>query len=830
MYLTPLLNIIQQGLKYPRIYNLTGSSTALLLALHDEPFLTVESTEELAEELHKDINFFRDVLKKDRVFLLPEPNGPSISGERAKIIYSLKKNDSFVTSFKNLKSRIWSQKELERIVLNLKRGMEIQRIEMERRLQEMGYKMVSLVVEKGEYSKRGWLFDIFPSTSETPVRLELFGDEIESMKFFDVDTQKSTGNFDEFLILPAKEPPFGQSVLEITPDKRFFCSDSINERNGLPEDTIFLSRYSIEGPGHDAGLLSIKGLGILPEERKDIEELPHKIEELRKNNRVYFISPSRGQAERLKDILRDGGVVVPLIDKTNLLDYEGNVSITISDLSSGIFLPGILILTEKEIFGGRPGYRPIKKSKVSRLLISLDDLRPDDFVVHRDHGIGRFYGLVRQSIEGIEEDLLLIDYENGRLYIPLQNINSIHKYHAEEGVIPKIDWLGGKTWQRRKEKVRKRIHEMAEKLLALYAEREVHKGFSFSPDTELHREFDSFFPYEETHDQIKAIGDIKRDMESERPVDRLICGDVGYGKTEVAMRATFKAVYDGKQVAVLVPTTILCEQHYRTFKMRFSAFPIRIDYLSRFKSKKDQQKTVRALSNGDIDIIIGTHSLLSDDVSFYNLGLLIIDEEHRFGVRQKEKIKELKRGVDVLTLTATPIPRTLYMALSDIRDMSTIETPPEERLAVRSIVSIFNEGLVTEAIKRELERKGQVFFLHNRVKDIHKIADYLLRLLPSAKIAVAHGQMPERELEKIMLKFYDGKIDVLVTTAIVGSGLDIPSANTIIINRADMMGLADLYQLRGRVGRSNVRAYSYFLIPGEDIITEEARRRLQAIQ
>jgi transcription-repair coupling factor (superfamily II helicase) len=313
-------------------------------------------------------------------------------------------------------------------------------------------------------------------------------------------------------------------------------------------------------------------------------------------------------------------------------------------------------------------------------------------------------------------------------------------------------------------------------------------------------------------------------------MDRLICGDVGYGKTEVAMRGAFKAVYDGMQVAVLVPTTILCEQHYRTFKIRFSAFPVKIDYLSRFKSKKEQQETLKTLSNGDIDIIIGTHGLFGENIKFYKLGLLIIDEEHRFGVRQKEKIKEMKKGVDVLTLTATPIPRTLYMALSDIREMSVIETPPEERLAVKSIVSVFNEELVKETIDRELERKGQVFFVHNRIKDIYKIAEYLIKLLPAVKISVAHGQMHERELEKIMLQFYNREIDVLVATAIVGSGLDIPTANTIIINRADMMGLAELYQLRGRVGRSNVRAFSYFLIPGEDIITEEAKKRLQSIQ
>lgn len=826
---TPLINIAE-NLKSSRIYNLKGSSKALFLALLEEPFIAFEPTEELAEELYKDINFFREVLKRDSIFFLPEPNGPSVCGKRAQTIYLLKEDNSFVSSFKNIKTPIWSHEELKRMVLNLTKGAELQRTELEKRLQEMGYKIVPLVLEKGEYSKRQWLFDIFPSTLEMPVRVEFFGDKIECIKSFDIETQKSTKDVDELLIFPAKEPLSGQSVLEIASGKRLFCSDSIDEKDSLPKGTIFLSKYSVKGPGDDAGVISVKGLGILPEERRNIEELPPKIRQLQKEARIILISSSKGQAERLKEILKDGGVISPLIDKEALLDYKGSISITIGNLSSGLFLPGVLILTEKEIFGTRPCYRPIRKSKLSKLLTSLDELLPGDFVVHKEHGIGVFRGLIRQSVEGIEEDLLLVEYQNGRLYIPLHAINSIHKYHAGEGVIPKIDSLGGSSWQRKKDIVRKRIHEMAKKLLTLYAERMVYKGFSFSPDTELHRAFEGFFPYEETPDQIKAIEDIKADMESERPMERLICGDVGYGKTEVAMRAAFKAVYDGKQVAVLVPTTILCEQHYRTFKMRFSAFPVRIDYLSRFKSKKDQQRTIKELSNGDIDIIIGTHALLSESIRFYDLGLLIIDDEHKFGVRQKEKIKELKKNVDTLTLTATPIPRTLYMILSGIRDMSLIETPPEERLAVRSVVSVFDEKLIKDAIVRELERGGQVFFLHNRVRDIHKFAQYLSRLLPTARIDVAHGQMPERELEKIMLKFYDGKIDILVTTAIIGSGLDIPNANTIIINRADTMGLADLYQLRGRVGRSNVRAYSYFLIPSEDTITEEARKRLQAIQ
>ena len=857
MDFTYLQNIFGQDLRGSRIYNLTGSSAALLFAIYDKPFLAVELTEELAVELYKDISFFREALKKDRVFFLPEPDGPSLSGKRAKVVYSLKENDSLVSSFKNLKSIIWSKKEIntpsppfskggmggfsiEESVLNIKKGIETSRVEIEKRLQETGYKNVSLVVEKGEYSRRGWLIDIFPSTSEVPIRLEFFGDEIDSIKIFDVETQRSSEELYQFLIFPAEDPLSGMTPLELMDGKRYFFSDPVQEREKLPGDITFFSRYSIRSSGYDSGVLSMKGLGIFPEERKHIGELPQKIKLLQKENMIAIISSSNGQAERLKNILREEDIVAPIIDKTEIFGYEGNISITIGELSAGLFLPGILILTEKEIFGGRPGYRPIKKSRVSRLLTSLDDLRPGDFVVHRDHGIGRFHGLIRQSIEGIEEDLMLIEYKGGRLYIPLQGINNIQKYHAEEGIVPKIDRLGGKTWQRTKERVKKKIHEMAEKIITLYAEREVYQGFSFSPDTELHKEFDSFFPYEETPDQIEAIEDIKKDMESEKPMDRLICGDVGYGKTEVAMQAAFKAVYDGMQVVMLVPTTILCEQHYRTFKTRFSAFPVRIDYLSRFKSKKEQKDTIKTLSNGDTDIIIGTHSLLNKNISFHKLGLLIIDEEHRFGVRQKEKIKELKKSIDVITLTATPIPRTLSMTLSDIRDMSIIETPPEERLAVKSIVSVYDNELIKEAIKRELERNGQVFFVHNRIKDIYKIAESLTRLIPSSRsvdcstyvprIAVAHGQMPERELETIMIEFYKGEIDVLVSTAIIGSGLDIPTANTIIINRADTMGLADLYQLRGRVGRSNIKAYSYFLIPGEDIITEEARKRLQAIQ
>ncbi|MBI4689440.1 MAG: transcription-repair coupling factor [Nitrospirae bacterium] len=804
----------------------------------------VESTEETARILYKDILFFRALLfhasrfTHNAMLFLPEPNGPEISGKRAEVIYNFKEGDSVITSREASIAGAWPPDDLRNNALILKTNLEISRDIMGQRLIGLGYKPVSIVVDHGEFSRRGWIFDIFPSTSDSPIRIELFGDVIDTIKIFDINTQKSAGKIEELIVLPSLEPSKGSNIFSIVGGINCCYSDSVHPPYDFPEGAVILSRFSFPPPGIsdggegiDAGTLSIGGYGIYHNERKSIYELSGVIKKVIEDNKVVIVSSSNGQAGRIKDVFVNGNIIAPIIRKEEFPEYDGNIAITIGELSAGFFLPGILIITEREIFGERPAFRPIKKSKVSELLTSLDDLKIGDFIVHKDHGIGKFIGLVKQTVEGYEGDLMVLEYVGGdRLYLPLYGIDRINKYHAEDGIFPSMDRLGGKKWQRIKERIRKKIKEMAEKLLRLYAEREISKGFVFSEDTELHREFDGFFYYEETPDQMRAIEEIKLDMESERPMERLLCGDVGYGKTEVAMRAAFKAVYDGRQVAVLVPTTLLCEQHYRTFNQRFSAFPVTIDYLSRFKSKREQNETFKKAARGDIDIIIGTHAMLIKDVTFHNLGLLIIDEEHRFGVSQKERIKELKKGIDVLTLTATPIPRTLNMALSGIRGMSLIETPPEERLAVRSIVSPFNERIIKDAIQRELERCGQTYFVHNRIADIGKIFDYAKRIVPGARCAIAHGRMPERELEKTMKMFIGRKIDVLVATAIIGSGLDIPSANTIIINRADMMGLADLYQLRGRVGRSNVRAYAYFLIPGEDIITEEAKKRLQAIQ
>jgi transcription-repair coupling factor (superfamily II helicase) len=817
-----------------RIYGLTGSSKATFLALSEFPFVAVEPTEEDAEKLWRDIRFYRALFHVggEGVCFLPEADGPGRAGMRAEAVTALSGQadvTSCTTSEEALSEDVWSPADLDARFLSVTVNQEVARDFLERKLVELGYARFPLVAEQGQYSLRGYILDVFPSTASTPFRAEFFGDTVESIRLFDLESQRSVRDVSEFRVLPAQEPDEGIRPLALLEGRRMYFDETVHA--GAPEGAVMLSRFSIAGKGSDARLLSLSGLGVLYEERRDLYALPRVVADISREHRVVLVASSEGQAERLKEVFSEKDVILPAVPLEEVFGYRGRSCICAGALSSGLFLPGLLILTEKEIFGGRPAFRPMKPSKVSGLLARVDDLTPGDYVVHSDRGVGRFEGLVHERVEGYEYDMLALTYaEDDRLYIPLHAIDKVHKFHAEEGVSPQLDSLRTKRWQKTKERVRKRIHDMARRLVKLYAEREVSDGFAFSLDTEVHREFESFFPYEETRDQAQSIAEIKRDMESRRPAERLLCGDAGYGKTEVAMRAAFKAVYDGKQVAVLVPTTLLCEQHLRIFQKRFSAFPVEIEGLSRFKSRRENLETLEKLRAGRIDIIIGTHALLRKDISFSDLGLLVIDEEHRFGVRQKERIKELRKGVDVLSLSATPIPRTLQMSLSGIRKMSVIETPPEERVAVKSTVSVWRDDLVRHAVEKELERGGQVFFVHNRIKDIERVHRKLGRLLPLARIAIAHGQMREHELEQVMLSFLNGEIDVLLSTAIIGSGLDIPTANTIIINLAHQMGLADLYQLKGRVGRSNVRAYAYSLVPEEGSVTEEARRRLQAIQ
>jgi transcription-repair coupling factor (superfamily II helicase) len=827
-----------------RIYNLSLPHLASLLLHEGKRVFVVEDTSEHAGILCNDIQYLAAAcnITPPSFDYFPPPSSPEHIGERARIVRKLSSGETagIITSADAVASG-FSAGMLENIDLHLTRGMNIDRVLLEEALVRLGYRKVSIVMEKGEYAERGWLFDIYPSTEELPVRVELFGDEIDLIRTFDIETQRSVKKVNELIVYPAAESlqqdsdgdiDMSGNLLSCWNGDFFINAGAGLDLSGLDafsERMTVLSHLAITGEGIDSGELSISGLGIMPGELRSVEDIAKSLEV--QNKKTIIVLPSAAQLERLKDILSASGLVAPVISAEDTCSYEGSLFVTQGRLSGGLHLSGLLLLTGREIFGEQPAYRPIKRSKVSKLLLTMDDLKPGDFVVHRDHGIGKFVGLHRERIEGFEEDIITLEYAGSdRLYIPFQGIDRLSKYSSGEGNVPVLDRLGSKRWQNTKKRVKKSVKEMAEKLLKLYAERRVSRGYLFSDDTPMHAEFDDFFQYEETEDQIKATEAIRKHMQSDQPMDMLICGDVGYGKTEVALKAAFRAVYDGKQVAVLVPTTLLAEQHYRTFRSRFSAFPVRIDYLSRFKGSREAKETIASLAKGEVDVIIGTHMLLGKTVQFQDLGLIIIDEEHRFGVAQKERLKELRKGVDIITLTATPIPRTLHMSLSGIREMETIETPPEERLAVRSAVSGHNDKTIREAIERELKREGQIFFVHNRIHDIEKVVAYLRRLAPGARIAYAHGQMAEHQLEKIMLAFLNRDIDLLVSTAIISSGLDIPTANTIIIDRADTFGLSDLYQLRGRVGRGNMQAYAYFLVPGEDIMTDDAKKRLQAIQ
>ncbi|KKM10907.1 transcription-repair coupling factor [Clostridiales bacterium PH28_bin88] len=548
---------------------------------------------------------------------------------------------------------------------------------------------------------------------------------------------------------------------------------------------------------------------------------------------VVLFAGNQERAQLIKDALWDQGVEAPVTEDLSGQLYPGQVMITLGTLQKGFEFPQwkLVAVSDAEVFGRQKRPRPRKSFKEGTRIAAFTDLKVGDFVVHVQHGIGRYRGIEQLEVGGVQKDYLLVQYSGeDRLYVPTDQVSMIQKYVGAEGHVPKLNRLGGNEWARAKKRVQESVEAMAEELLALYAAREAMPGYAFSPDTVWQRDFEASFPYTETPDQLQAIAEVKRDMEARRPMDRLLCGDVGYGKTEVALRAAFKAVMDGKQVAVLVPTTILAQQHYQTFQERMAAFPVSVAVLSRFRSAKQQEQTVKGLRAGAVDIVIGTHRLLSQDVKFKNLGLVIVDEEQRFGVAHKEKLKQLSKNVDVLTLTATPIPRTLHMSMVGVRDMSLIETPPEDRFPVQTYVVEYSPELVREAIRREMSRGGQVYFVHNRVMDIDRITRHLQELLPDARIGVAHGQMREDQLERVMLDFMEGNYDVLVCTSIVENGLDISNVNTLIVHEADHFGLSQLYQLRGRVGRTNRLAYAYFTYRRDRVLGEAAEKRLAAIR
>jgi transcription-repair coupling factor (superfamily II helicase) len=562
--------------------------------------------------------------------------------------------------------------------------------------------------------------------------------------------------------------------------------------------------------------------------------------------RVLIVSHTQGQAGRLRDLLSQYGVE-PRLEKVKrfgeiLGQTEEGPVLLVGSLSSGFrnLQENWMILTEEEIFGER---RRLPEGKVrvsapstswqrgSPIFSSYRELREDDFIVHIDYGIGRYRGLRHLKIWGVSNDYLLLEYQDGdKLYLPVDRLNLIQRYIGGDGKSPRLDNLGSHSWQRAKKRAKAAVSEMVQELLDLYASRQAFEGFKFPPSDQFYKEFEAMFEYEETPDQMQAIDEVMKDMSHPKPMDRLICGDVGYGKTEVAIRAAYRAVMSGKQVAILVPTTVLAQQHHQTFTERFKMYPVVIEALSRFKNPREQKAILQRLKDGKVDIVIGTHRLLQKDVSFRDLGLVVVDEEHRFGVTHKEKLKQMRKLVDVITLTATPIPRTLQMAVSGIRDLSLIQTPPENRLSIRTFVIRYDDEVIRDAIQREFERGGQVFFVHHRVQNIHTVANHLKQLIPEASLAIAHGQMRERELEKVMLQFVRKEVNLLVCTSIIESGLDIPAANTILINHAERFGLADLYQIRGRVGRGSDQAYAYLIIPGDLMLSKDAMRRLRAIQ
>jgi len=783
-----------------------------------------------------------------------------------------------VASAAALLPRVCTPERLLAASAQLRVGTEIEPQRLVDLLIEGGFTREDPVEEHGAFTLRGGILDVFPPAEADPVRVEFVGDLVETLRRFDSSTQRSTEATDHLTILPARER-FDDDAHSITiPDflattpggTRWLVSEyervkaqvqklreqlenSYREASARgrvvawPPDQAFATWDDLEGRALAAPHLEELGVGDTPslqqvrcqpamEFRGRVVDWAADIRRARERGAtVLVVTESAGRAERTVEILRDYEILAVPVEGAADAHLAG-VLIARGTLSKGFSLEdaALQIFAESDIFEEERRQPEKRRSFAKTFLSDLRDLKVGDLVVHVDHGIGEFVGL-KQLATGaqhagadVQEFLELRYHGEDKLFVPVERLDLIQKYTG--GTRPALDRLGGTSWEKAKTRVKKAMRDMAEELLKLYAQRKAVPGHAFAADTHWQEEFESAFPYELTPDQATATADIKRDMEVAAPMDRLLCGDVGYGKTEVAMRAAFKAVMDGKQIAVLAPTTVLAFQHQKTLRDRFDGFPVVIDMVSRFRTKQETREALDRLAAGKIDIIVGTHRLLSKDVTFKDLGLLVVDEEQRFGVAHKERIKQLRKRVDVLTMTATPIPRTLNMSLVGIRDMSVIETPPKDRLSIQTNVVTFDPPVIERAIRSELARGGQVYFVHNRVESIFSIGNLLQRLVPEARIAVGHGQMGEEELERAMLAFVEGRADILLATTIVENGLDIPNANTIIINRADRYGLAQLYQLRGRVGRSDRAAYAYLLIPPQESLSPIARKRLAAIK
>ncbi|MBV9488444.1 MAG: transcription-repair coupling factor [Verrucomicrobia bacterium] len=757
---------------------------------------------------------------------------PEISAERLELLQRLTQGDRFVVVLtrRTLEDRVPAAQDLSRQTRTLCRGQALDREAFIDELLGAGYERVSQVAGRGQFAVRGGILDVFSAQHAVPVRIELFGQEIDSIRAFDLDEQTSIQVLDRCEILIG-QPEVGEQVAlrqYIRPGDL-----TVDVEAGWEEVAVRVGSGAFTAGGvedyatafYPSGFEGFEAGDFLVEERKRESALGQVRRWLADRWEVLAVCHNEGEAERLRDVLNENHVVVDRF--------------VIGKLEHGFTYPGgrLAVLSDSEIFGRyqSPSAQrmALRRARLrgGRAPIDFSELAPGDLVVHLEYGIAKYRGVEMLEQQGTRHEVVALDFaDDARLYVPFEQAYLISRYVGIGKRHPPLSSLGDQRWAKAKKAAEHAVYDYAAKLLSVHAERNTLPGYAFSPDTKWQADFEAAFLYKETGDQLRAIEDTKRDLESERPMDRLICGDVGFGKTEVAIRAAFKAVMSGKQVVMLCPTTVLAQQHFNTFRERMSDYPVTIGMLSRFLSAREQRETVAGVRTGTIDIVIGTLRLTSGDVEFKNLGLVIIDEEQRFGVRHKENFKERFKLVDVLTLSATPIPRTLYLSLVGAKDMSIIETPPPNRLPVETIVCGYDERVIRDAIQAELRRKGQVYFLHNRIHSIGRVRERVLELCPGARVDIGHGQMEERELEEVMERFVRGATDVLISTTIIESGLDIPNANTIIIDRADQFGLADLYQLRGRVGRAQHKAYAFLLLPRDMMTVGAARRRVSAIK
>lgn len=884
-------DIVKKKKEDPGVLMLTGcvnsQKTHMMYALSDGCCYKVIScsSEAKAKQIYEEYRFLDAAISfypaKDLLFYQADIRSKELVSQRMQVIQAVLKGEpiTVVASFDAFMDALLPKEMIKSRVIKICSDETLNLDELSVKLAQCGYDREIEVAGPGQFAVRGGILDVYPLTEELPVRIELWGDEVDSIRTFDPETQRSIEKLDEVEVFPATEFPEEEekrvsfldyfekenTILFLDEpvrlkekgegvEEEFLEAQKRRAQSGYEvadsEAVLFttqeimrkMNEYS--SVGFQALDMRCPGLNIrasynlqtknVDPYNRSFELLTQDLKKMKRNqSRVILLSGSRTRARRLAEDLRDYNLSSFYSEDMDREVEPGEIMTAYGYIAEGYEYPllNFVVISETDIFGKNKRKKKRRTTYEGRKIQSFSELKPGDYVVHENHGLGIYQGIEKIEVDKISKDYMKISYaKGGNLYIPATQLDLIQKYAGSDSKKPKLNRLGTQEWTKTKAKVRGAVKEIAKDLVELYAARQNQDGFVYGEDTVWQKEFEEMFPYEETEDQLLAINAVKKDMESHKIMDRLICGDVGYGKTEIAIRAAFKAVQENKQVVYLVPTTILAQQHYNTFCQRMKDFPVRVDLMCRFRTPAQQRDTIQNLKRGLVDIVVGTHRVLSDDIEYKDLGLLIIDEEQRFGVQHKEKIKKLKKNVDVLTLTATPIPRTLHMSLIGIRDMSVLEEAPQDRLPIQTYVMEYNEELVREAISREISRGGQAYYVYNRVREIADVAAKIAELVPEANVAYAHGQMKETELENIMYRFINGEIDVLVSTTIIETGLDISNVNTMIIHDADNMGLSQLYQLRGRVGRSNRTAYAFLMYRRDKMLKEIAEKRLAAIK